>query len=111
MTKPLRLGIAGLGTVGVGVVQILRKQAALLEARTGRAVVISAVSARSKTKDRGVNAGYCDASSSGVIVRSSAGNWVQAPKRVKAVAKAVEENARFMQHGVHQQGAFLQVSW
>ncbi|MDG1067428.1 MAG: homoserine dehydrogenase, partial [Sulfitobacter sp.] len=55
MTKPLRLGIAGLGTVGVGVVQILRKQAALLEARTGRAVVISAVSARSKTKDRGIN--------------------------------------------------------
>ena len=55
MTKPLRLGIAGLGTVGVGVVQILRKQAALLGARTGRAVVISAVSARSKTKDRGIN--------------------------------------------------------
>jgi len=55
MTTPLRLGIAGLGTVGVGVVQILRKQAALIEARTGRAVVISAVSARSKSKDRGVN--------------------------------------------------------
>ena len=55
MTQPLRLGIAGLGTVGAGVVQILRKQAALLEARTGRPLVISAVSARSKTKDRGVN--------------------------------------------------------
>ena len=55
MTQPLRLGIAGLGTVGAGVVQILRKQATLLEARTGRPLVISAVSARSKTKDRGVN--------------------------------------------------------
>ena len=55
MTQPLRLGIAGLGTVGAGVVQILRKQAALLEARTGRPLVISAVSARSRTKDRGVN--------------------------------------------------------
>ncbi len=55
MSQPLRLGIAGLGTVGTGVVQILRKQAALLEARTGRPLVITAVSARSKSKDRGVN--------------------------------------------------------
>lgn len=55
MSQPLRLGIAGLGTVGAGVVGILRKQAALIEARTGRPVVISAVSARDKSKDRGVN--------------------------------------------------------
>jgi homoserine dehydrogenase len=55
MSEPLRLGIAGLGTVGVGVVQILRKQAALLEARTGRKIEITAVCARSKDKDRGVN--------------------------------------------------------
>lgn len=55
MSQPLRLGIAGLGTVGAGVVQILRKQAALLELRTGRPLVITAVSARSKSKDRGVN--------------------------------------------------------
>ncbi|MEO0659711.1 MAG: homoserine dehydrogenase, partial [Pseudomonadota bacterium] len=52
--QPLRLGIAGLGTVGVGVVRIIRKQAALLRARTGRDVVISAVSARNRDKDRGV---------------------------------------------------------
>ena len=57
MTTPLRLGIAGLGTVGVGVVRIIRKQAALLEARTGRQITISAVSARSKDKDRGVPLG------------------------------------------------------
>ena len=55
MSKPLRLGIAGLGTVGAGVVQILRTQAALLTARTGRSLEITAVSARSKGKDRGVN--------------------------------------------------------
>ncbi len=55
MSQPLRLGIAGLGTVGAGVVQIIRRQAALLEARTGRAITISAVSARSRDKDRGVN--------------------------------------------------------
>ncbi len=52
--SPLRLGIAGLGTVGVGVIRMLRKNAQLIEARTGRQVTISAVSARSKGKDRGV---------------------------------------------------------
>lgn len=55
MSQPLRLGIAGLGTVGVGVVKIVRQQAALLTMRTGREVTISAVSARSRGKDRGVN--------------------------------------------------------
>ena len=55
MTEPLRLGIAGLGTVGAGVVKIVRQKANLLAARTGRSVVITAVSARSKDKDRGVN--------------------------------------------------------
>ncbi len=55
MTAPLRLGIAGLGTVGVGVVRILRKQAALLRARTGRGIAISAVSARDPHKQRGIN--------------------------------------------------------
>ncbi|MGJ8602784.1 MAG: homoserine dehydrogenase [Marivita sp.] len=54
MTKPLRLGIAGLGTVGVGVVKIIRHKAALLEARGGRPITISAVCARSRVKDRGV---------------------------------------------------------
>lgn len=54
MTKPLRLGIAGLGTVGVGVVKIVRRQAKMLEMRTGRPVIITAVSARDATKDRGV---------------------------------------------------------
>ncbi len=59
MTAPLRLGIAGLGTVGVGVVRILRKRAALLSTRTGRDITISAVSARDATKDRGVNLNAC----------------------------------------------------
>ncbi len=55
MTKPLRLGIAGLGTVGAGVVKIVRQKAALLEARGGRSITISAVSARNRAKDRGVS--------------------------------------------------------
>ena len=53
MSTPLRLGIAGLGTVGIGVVKIVQRHAALLEARTGRALTISAVSARSRDKERG----------------------------------------------------------
>ncbi|SHK59735.1 homoserine dehydrogenase [Shimia gijangensis] len=55
MTTPLRLGIAGLGTVGVGVIKIVRQKANLLAQRTGRPVVITAVSARSRDKDRGVS--------------------------------------------------------
>jgi homoserine dehydrogenase len=55
MTTPLRLGIAGLGTVGTGVVRIVRQKAALIAARAGRPVTISAVSARTRDKDRGVS--------------------------------------------------------
>jgi homoserine dehydrogenase len=55
MTQPLRLGIAGLGTVGVGVVRIVQKHADLLEARCGRKIVISAVCAQSRTKNRDVD--------------------------------------------------------
>ena len=54
MAEPLRLGIAGLGTVGVGVVKIIQRQAHMLTARTGREIVSSGVSARSRDKDRGV---------------------------------------------------------
>ena len=49
---PLRLGLAGLGTVGIGVVKIVQDHADLIMARTGRAVVITAVSARDRSKNR-----------------------------------------------------------
>ncbi|SNR25745.1 homoserine dehydrogenase [Puniceibacterium sediminis] len=59
MTEPLRLGIAGLGTVGAGVIKIIRQKATLLAERSGRPIVISAVAARNRDKDRGVSlAGY-----------------------------------------------------
>ena len=51
---PLRLGIAGLGTVGRGVVRIVQAHGDLIAARAGREVQIVAVSARSQ-KDRGVD--------------------------------------------------------
>jgi homoserine dehydrogenase len=52
--ETLNVGIAGLGTVGAGVVKILQNQGRLLESRTGKKINIVAVSARSK-KDRGIN--------------------------------------------------------
>ncbi|MBL3569244.1 homoserine dehydrogenase [Rhodovulum sp. BSW8] len=59
MTTPLRLGIAGLGTVGAGVLKIVQSRANLLAQRGGRPVVVTAVSARSRGKDRGVDlSGY-----------------------------------------------------
>jgi homoserine dehydrogenase len=51
---PLRIGIAGLGTVGTGVLRLLHDNAALVAARAGRPVVVTAVSARERAKDRGV---------------------------------------------------------
>lgn len=53
--KSLRIGIAGLGTVGGGVAEILTKKAALVNARAGQPIAITAVSARSKNKKRGVS--------------------------------------------------------
>ncbi|MFW5641630.1 MAG: homoserine dehydrogenase [Roseicyclus sp.] len=52
---PVRLGIAGLGTVGRGVVKIVQRQPELLARRCGRPVEISAISARDRDKDRGVS--------------------------------------------------------
>lgn len=55
MSKPLRLGIAGLGTVGQGVVKIIQSQADQLAARAGRPIEITAVCARDRTRNRGVD--------------------------------------------------------
>ena len=55
MAEPLRVGVAGLGTVGSAVVRILGARAAELEARAGRPIVVTAVSARDKGRDRGLD--------------------------------------------------------
>lgn len=55
MPAPLRIGLAGLGTVGAGVVKILRTHADSITARAGRPVEIAAISARSRHRDRGVD--------------------------------------------------------
>jgi homoserine dehydrogenase len=59
MTAPLRIGLAGLGTVGTGVVRMIETHGALIAARAGRPIEIAAVSARSRRRDRGVDlSGY-----------------------------------------------------
>lgn len=55
MSKPIKIAIAGLGTVGAGVVKMVQTHADLLARRAGRPLEIVAVSARSKGRDRGVD--------------------------------------------------------
>ncbi|MEO1488331.1 MAG: homoserine dehydrogenase [Pseudomonadota bacterium] len=52
---PLRLAIAGLGTVGAGVIRLIDTNRDLIAARAGRPIEVTAVSARDRTKDRGVD--------------------------------------------------------
>jgi homoserine dehydrogenase len=54
---PLRIGIAGLGTVGASVLRILRRRENALADRCGRAIRVTAVSARDRTRDRGIDLG------------------------------------------------------
>ncbi len=54
-SAPLRIAIAGLGTVGVGVMQLLATNRDLITARAGRGIEVIAVSARERHKDRGVD--------------------------------------------------------
>jgi homoserine dehydrogenase len=55
MAEALRIGIAGLGTVGASVVRVLADKAAELTRQCGRDVVVTAVSARDPKRDRGVD--------------------------------------------------------
>ena len=54
-SNPLRIAIAGLGTVGAGVIRLLDTNGALIAARAGRAIEVVAVSARDRGKNRGVD--------------------------------------------------------
>jgi homoserine dehydrogenase len=55
MVAPLKIGIAGLGTVGAALIAQLERQREALTTRCGRAIDVVAVCARSKTKNRGVD--------------------------------------------------------
>jgi len=55
MAEALKVGIAGLGTVGASVVRVLAQKAGELTRQCGRDIVVSAVSARDKNRDRGID--------------------------------------------------------
>jgi homoserine dehydrogenase len=54
MKAVMKVGVAGLGTVGAGVVKLLRDNADLIAARAGQRIEVVAVSARDRSRDRGV---------------------------------------------------------
>ncbi|HEY0526380.1 MAG TPA: homoserine dehydrogenase [Stellaceae bacterium] len=62
MTGPLRIAVAGLGTVGMGTLRLLRQSADLLARRAGRPLAVSAVSARDRRRDRAAAAAGVDLS-------------------------------------------------
>lgn len=55
MSEPLRLGLAGLGNVGASLLQLIERHGNDLAVRCGRAIEISAVCARNRTKNRGID--------------------------------------------------------
>jgi len=57
MVAPLKVGIAGLGTVGAEVVRLIERQGRVLGARCGRGIRVTAVTARSKAKKRDLDLG------------------------------------------------------
>ena len=55
MADPLRIALAGLGTVGGGVIRLIETNGALIARRAGRPLEVVAVCARDRGKDRGVD--------------------------------------------------------
>ncbi len=55
MAEALKVGIAGLGTVGASVVRVLADKAGELTRQCGRDIEVVAVSARDRNRDRGVD--------------------------------------------------------
>jgi len=54
MANALKIGVAGLGTVGASLVRILQTRANALAVACGRPITVTAVSARDVSKDRGI---------------------------------------------------------
>ncbi len=55
MAEPLRVALAGLGTVGAGVIRLVEANAALIARRAGRPITITVISARDRSKKRPVD--------------------------------------------------------
>ena len=55
LEAPLRIGVAGLGNVGATLVRIIQKDGLELNRKLGRKIVVTAVCARSRSRDRGID--------------------------------------------------------
>jgi homoserine dehydrogenase len=98
---PLKVAVAGLGTVGAGLLRLLQSEAELVAHRGGRRIVVAAVSARDRRRDRGVELSavrwYEDAAA--MAGDSEAEVVVEAIGGADGVAKRVVEAA--LDHGKH----------
>jgi homoserine dehydrogenase len=71
MSSPLRLGVAGLGTVGAALLKLLDRQANALAERTGRRIAVTAVAARDRGKARDLDLARFDWVSDPVALAAS----------------------------------------
>lgn len=58
MIEPLKLGVAGLGTVGAGLLRLLAVHATRVGSGVGRDIRVVGVSARNREKSRGIDLGH-----------------------------------------------------
>jgi homoserine dehydrogenase len=98
---PLKIGIAGLGTVGAGTIRLLREQAEVIEARAGRPLVVTAVSARDRDRDRGIDLAGLDWYDDAAVLAAKADVdvVVEVIGGSDGIAKTVVETA--LAHGRH----------
>ncbi|MDD1641265.1 MAG: homoserine dehydrogenase [Methylococcaceae bacterium] len=82
--KPVKVGVLGLGTVGGGTVNVLKRNAAEIARRAGREIIITRASAKDLDKDR-----ICD--TQGIILTTDPLDIINDPEIVKEmVLKAIE---------------------
>ncbi|WOK35526.1 homoserine dehydrogenase [Sphingomonas sp. C3-2] len=115
MAEPLKVALAGLGTVGSGVIRLIDANRELIQRRAGRPIEIVAVSARDRSKDRGVDISrfqwvddmttLAEASGADVVVEligGSDGPALALARRTLAAGKAfvTANKAMIAHHGV-----------
>jgi len=97
----LRIGIAGLGTVGAGVVKLLQGNKTLLASRGGAALDVVAVSARSKNKARDLVLSGIDWHDDALEIATRSDVDIVVETIGGSEGKARELVAAALQHGKH----------
>jgi homoserine dehydrogenase len=95
MSDVLRVGLAGLGTVGGGVVAMLAANTDVVAARAGRRIEVVAVAARDRGRDRGLALGNAQWFGDAAVMAADAGVdvVVEAIGGSEGIAKRVVETA------------------